>query len=121
MHDCHIERDLSERGLRKTRDRHRILELFDEPRPWTVAQIHARLKGMDLSTTYRNIQKLVDEGLIVSVHGHESEHQYERSDRPHHDHKLCTSCKATECIPCPAPTLADHILELIGRCKACHT
>lgn len=119
MHDCHIESALSSRGLRRTVDRHRILELFSEPRAWTTSEIAARLPGTDLSTVYRNIQTLSAERLVVRAHSHDAEARYESADRPHHDHLDCSRCRAVVCIPCPVPSLAAHTLELAGTCESC--
>lgn len=119
MHHCEVERDLGERGLRITKDRHAILKLFADRRAWTAAQIHKQLRGADLSTVYRNIRALEASGALAAAHVRGDEAYYELADLPHHDHLLCERCAAAECIPCPARKLATHRLELLGLCGAC--
>lgn len=119
MHSCHIEETLAKRGLRKTADRHRILELFEETRAWTASEIAKRVRGPDLSTIYRNLQAFLTEELIVEAHSHDGEARYELAGRPHHDHLACARCHSVACIPCPVPTLATHHLELAGTCGSC--
>lgn len=121
MHHCAIEQALDERGLRKTKDRHDLLSLFTEPRALTAAQAHALLKRrVDLSTVYRNLQTLVQEGLLIALHTHGKEQLYERP-RAHHDHAVCERCERVSCVPCPAPTLKKHALEFFIQCMACAT
>lgn len=119
MHSCHIEEALGKRGLRKTADRHRILELFEETRTWTASEIAKRVRGADLSTVYRNLQTLCAEALIVATHSHDGEARYEAAGRPHHDHVTCAKCDTLSCIPCPVPKLPTHNLELAGVCDSC--
>lgn len=119
MHSCHIEETLAKRGLRKTADRHRIFELFEETRAWTASEIAKRLRGADLSTVYRNLRAFLDESIIVEAHTHDGETHYEAAGRPHHDHMACGQCQAFSCIPCPVPKLSTHHLELAGVCDSC--
>jgi Fur family ferric uptake transcriptional regulator len=75
---------------------------------------------MDLSTAYRNVQKLTDSGALTEVHVHGKKTYYERADREHHDHLICDRCTATSCVPCPVAALTDpHSLELYGLCARC--
>lgn len=119
MHTCDIETQLEAAGLRKTKDRHAILKLFQENRTWTAAQIHEKHRISDLSTIYRNLQKLVELGLLTEVHAHSGETHYERTRTDHHDHLVCDTCDVTECVPCPVKNLQPHILELTGHCASC--
>jgi len=105
--------------MRETRND--ILELFSMDRTWTMAQVHAQLRHFDLSTIYRNVQKLAADGLIVPIHTHGQETVYELAKRPHHDHLVCQRCHGEECVPCPAPALKKHVLELFGVCQSCRT
>lgn len=118
MH-CHIEEQLNAHGLRKTKDRHRLIELFEQARTWTAAQLHARLPKTDLSTIYRNLQHLSEKGLIHEVHTHDSEAHYEMRTANHHDHLICNNCDITECIPCPIKDQQTHNLEILDLCSSC--
>ncbi len=119
MHHCEIEDALKKKGLRKTKDRHDLLRIFEKPQAFTAAQAHLLLKKRaDLSTVYRNLQTLAEEGLLVPVHTHGKEQRYERP-RAHHDHAVCESCDSVACIPCPSPALKKHALELFIHCNSC--
>jgi len=119
MFSCNIDEHLSEHGLHHTRDRRRILELFHDERTWTAAQIHKELSDLDLSTVYRNLQKLSDSGLLNAVYLHNGEQHYEHARDDHHAHLNCESCGVTRCVPCPITNPQKHHLELIGRCETC--
>lgn len=118
MH-CHIEETLSANGLRKTKDRHKLIELFEQARTWSAAQLHAHLPKTDLSTIYRNLQHLLEKRLIREVHNHDTEAHYELSTRDHHDHLACKNCDVTECIPCPIKNQQEHTLEILDLCSNC--
>ncbi len=118
MHHCSIEEELVAHQLRKTRDRHEMLRLFEAPRTWSASQINRELTG-DLSTVYRNLQTLVDQAILRTVHSYDGEAHYERTNRPHHDHLACAQCETLACIPCPVPTVGEHRLELLGLCSTC--
>ena len=111
---------LKSSGLRSTKDRSRLLELFGRDRTWTVPELHRRLKPVDLSTVYRNVQKLADAGVLVVAHLHDRQPHYELAAKPHHAHLVCERCRTAECVPCPVEHLAEkHELEIKGTCSAC--
>ena len=106
-------------GLRCTRDRHQLLDLFLEDRTWTASQLHEQLPKLNLSTIYRNLQHFKETGIIIETHTHAGEQHYERTSQEHHDHHLCPSCDLVECVPCPIPKQTEHHLEFIGPCGSC--
>ena len=121
-HRCQIDEDLRDRGLYKTGPRHRILELFHEPRPWSADDIAKKIHAIGLTTIYRTLGILVDRGVIVPLHAHDDRILYERAGQTHHDHLQCARCTKVECLPCPVPQLQQpHILEVTGTCKSCLT
>jgi Fur family ferric uptake transcriptional regulator len=120
MDHCAHETTLRTVGLRRTKDRHDLLSLFEASRAWTAGELHASLPSMDLSTVYRNVQRLVETGVLAEAHVHGKEAYYERADRAHHDHLLCARCEAASCVPCPVASLSTpHSLELYGTCDSC--
>lgn len=119
MHDCAIDQDLQAKGLRKTADRHRLLELFQKNRAWTAAEVRQALGDVDLSTVYRNLRRLVKEELLSIADVPGNEEHFERITTAHHDHQRCDTCATVECLPCPAPNLPTHQLQLKTRCTAC--
>ena len=121
MHRCHIEKTLKAGGLRRTAKRHRLLELFEQKRAWSVAQLHRRLGAGDLSTVYRNVQELQAKGLIDRVRLSGEEAFYELASLPHHAHLVCSRCSRAECVPCPVRIEAAHSLEMAGLCSDCRS
>ena len=119
MHQRDINTVLKRFGLRRTKVRRAILQRFHHARTWTASQLAAELPKSDLSTIYRNLQKLVEKEVLVEVHSHDGESHYEQAGKAHHDHLVCESCDIVECVPCPAPKLTTHTLELIGTCSSC--
>ncbi|HBO99634.1 MAG: Ferric uptake regulator, Fur family [Candidatus Uhrbacteria bacterium GW2011_GWF2_41_16] len=119
MDHCFIETNLKKIGLRKTVDRHKILERFAEHRTWSASQLFHALPHMDLSTVYRNIEILVQKNMIRPVHSHDDEIHYEQTQDTHHDHLICRQCDIVHCIPCPIRRISEHHLELFGLCETC--
>ncbi len=119
MHRCELENLMEDRGLRKTRQRHRLLELIGERRAWSVAELHHRLKAADLSTVYRNVQELLKKGVLSEVRLRGAEVRYEPAGLGHHAHLICGRCRRAECVPCPVDLRSEHHLELNGLCSAC--
>ena len=116
---CDIETLLDNVGLKKTKDRHNIVLLFQEPRTWTLNTLYHDAHHTHFSTVFRNIKLLLQKGLIRSVGTGNGETHYEWARQKHHDHKLCEKCDTVECVPCPVPKLKKHQLELAGLCKTC--
>lgn len=120
MSDAALSRMLAANGLRNTADRRRILSLFMKDRAWTVAQIHADLADADLSTVYRNVNALVENGILQTVAVQGKETHYELASRGHHAHRICRSCGAAFCVPCPIGDVTDeHNLEIYFICADC--
>jgi len=119
MHQCQIEGILSSHGLRRTRSRHRLLELFARPRAWSVAELHRQLGDADLSTVYRNVHFLRRKGIIDGVPLHGGQARFELARTRHHAHLVCERCHRAECVPCPVRAKSDHYFELRGLCSVC--
>ncbi|MBI1907904.1 transcriptional repressor [Candidatus Uhrbacteria bacterium] len=119
MHHCAIDDALHDRGLKKTHPRHRIIELFHEPRLWCARALRKRLHDVGQNTIYRTLRLLIQEGIIVPVAAQDGHTHFARADQPHHDHLACTKCHVTSCLPCPVPKLQSHTLSLSGLCASC--
>lgn len=118
MHHCSIDDQLHGKGLKKTHPRHRIIELFQAPRLWSIRTLKQQLHDVGQATIYRTLRLLLREGVIMQTRSHAGEESFELT-REHHDHLACTTCDTTTCLPCPIPSLQQHVLELQGTCKTC--
>lgn len=81
---------------RNTRQKEIILECIKENSTHpTVAEIMKRVSEKDESigqaTVYRNINKLLEEGLIEKLYSSLDEFCYD-ADTVEHDHLICTNC-----------------------------
>lgn len=92
--------------------------------------------SVGLSTVYRHLQSLVDEGVVDVIHTAEGEATYrycgDADDNHHHHHLVCRQCGRTEEIEARAIerwaeevarergyTDVDHTVELFGVCAEC--
>ena len=124
--------------IRNTRQRAAVVAVFDALDGFHSAQeVHARMRAggdsIGLSTVYRAVQALVDDGELDSIRTDNGEAVYRRCSTTHHHHLVCRSCGRT--VEVEGPTVerwADrvagehgfvdvkHTLEIFGTCAACH-
>jgi len=124
--------------IRNTRQRAAVNAVFDQLEGFHSAQeVHARLRAsgdsIGLSTVYRAVQALVDDGELDSIRTDAGEAIYRRCSTQHHHHLVCRVCGRT--VEVAGPTVerwADrvagehgfvdvrHTLEIFGTCAACH-
>lgn len=91
-----------------------------------------------LSTVYRHLQTLADQGLVDTIQTPEGESTYrfcgESANNNHHHHLVCRKCGRAEEIEGRAIerwasetasrygyTDVDHTIELFGLCRHCST
>lgn len=129
---------LTGRGLKRSRQRERIAEIFfgmaghvsvDE----LVRQVRREDRRVSVATVYRAMKLLAEGGLAVARQFGDGQTRYEVSaGRAHHDHLICTRCGAivefaNDAIEAQQAAVARrhgfeverHLLELYGRCAAC--
>lgn len=107
----------------------------------SAQDVYALLRGqgdtVGLSTVYRHLQSLADEGLVDVIHTPEGETTYRycgEAGSGHHHHLVCRACGRAEEIEGPAIerwaasvaaahgyTGVDHTVELFGTCSTCST
>jgi Fe2+ or Zn2+ uptake regulation protein len=97
-----IQKSLRSAGLRATGQRLLILEIIRQRQGHLDANeilrsALARMPRLNLSTVYRNLQKLKEQGLIEEYHFNENHHHYEMKLVNAHHHLVCLGC--------------DHIIE----------
>lgn len=123
--------------VRTTRQRTAVAAVFDELEGFhSVQQVHARLRAagdsVGLSTVYRAVQSLAEDGELDSIRTGSGEALYRRCSTRHHHHLVCRGCGRTVEVAGPAveqwaDRVADehgfadvsHTLEIFGTCVAC--
>lgn len=133
-----LERALTRRGLRHTRQREVLTDIFfgadghfslDE----LLAMAKKRDAGIGYATVYRTLKLLSELGLAQERQFADGHTRYEATDgHHHHDHIICTSCKKIvefeedriEALQDEVATrlgfrLSSHKMELYGLCADC--
>ena len=123
--------------IRSTRQRAAVVAVFDELDGVHSAQeVHARLRAagdtVGLSTVYRAVQALVDDGELDSIRTDSGEAIYRRCSTQHHHHLVCRTCGRTVAVAGPTVerwadrvagehgfTDVSHTLEIFGTCALC--
>lgn len=123
--------------IRNTRQRAAVNAVFDELDGFHSAQeVYARMRAsgdrIGLSTVYRAVQALVDDGELDAIRTDNGEAIYRRCSTRHHHHLVCRSCGRT--VEVAGPTVerwaervaaehgfsdVSHTLEVFGVCPAC--
>jgi Fur family ferric uptake transcriptional regulator len=125
---------LRRRKHRITRPRREILAaLAAEHGPFTIEQIHQRLKRRpcNLVTVYRNLAVLEELELVRRCDFGDGTYRYELNAEGHHHHIICRVCARVETLELCAVTALErlarrmgyrqvtHSLELFGVCPKC--
>ena len=122
---------------RPTRQREAVRAVFADLEGFLSAQeVHARLRAagdpVGLSTVYRAVQSLADDGELDSIRTDSGEALYRRCSTQHHHHLVCRHCGRT--VEVAGPTVeawadrvagehgfadVSHTLEIVGTCADC--
>lgn len=136
--DSAIER-FRKNGYKITPQRQEILKVFmDNNLPLSAEEVHRkvveRYPNISLDTVYRNLNVLLDLGIISKLDFIlEGKSRYELNLGKHHHHLVCLKCGVTEVIDfCPFKSLdrekieeekkfeiKKHSFELFGYCELC--
>jgi Fur family transcriptional regulator, ferric uptake regulator len=130
---------ISEEGLKTTRQREEVLNVFlNSSGHKSLAQIYAQVAKTNpkigYTTVYRTLKLLTRLGLATQRKFADGETRYEpASEGRHHDHLICLDCgKIIEFEDQPLEALQNriaqrhqfkishHRMELYGRCEECH-
>lgn len=119
--------------IRHTRQRSAIQEVLSSAqRPLLPQEIlqasQAAVPHLNLATIYRNLNTLVEEGLVTPVYLPNQATRFERTAH-HHHHFVCNGCEKVfdihECsdvfngmVP-PGFAVQRHELTLYGQCPSC--
>ena len=133
-----LDRYMAERGLKTTRQRTLIIDLFFAMHGHlTVEEVWARVRQDDprvsVATVYRTMKLLSESGLAHARNFGDGQARYEAAvGREHHDHLICTRCGTiiefeNDQIERMQDAVArrhgfkvtSHKMELYGLCKSC--
>lgn len=133
-----LDRYMSERGLKSTRQRSLIIDVFFEMHGHlSVEEVWSRVRQDDarvsVATVYRTMKLLSESGLAHARNFGDGQTRYEPAvGREHHDHLICTRCGAiiefeNDQIERMQDAVArrhgfkvtSHKMELYGLCKSC--
>jgi Fur family ferric uptake transcriptional regulator len=120
-----------------TRQRDAVRDLFSSLDGFhSVQEVHARLREagdqVGLTTVYRAVQSLAEDGELDSIRTDSGEALYRLCSTEHHHHLVCRDCGRT--VEVAGPTVerwatrvaADHgfvdishTMEIMGTCSDC--
>lgn len=94
--------------------------------------LRQRGENVGLSTVYRNLQALAEDGEVDTLRNEDGEILYRKCSPKHHHHLICRSCGRVEEVKGPAvETWAEkaardhgfvevaHTVEISGTCPDC--
>ena len=133
-----IEKHLSAKGYKLTKNRRILLQGLLELAEWATAQelfeyVAARNKKVNFSTIYRNLDLLTEIGFLCRVDRNNDIHYYALNhEEGHHHHLICKSC--SKVLPldfCPLSSLGPLDLQnfsdieckfaVYGYCQDCQS
>jgi len=131
-------RPLGGTRVRGTKQAEALASVLDSlPGFWSAQQIHAELRSrgerIGLTTVYRHLQVLSEDGLLDTIRDAGGETLYRRCrSAAHHHHLICRICGTSvevegraveqwaEKVAAEAGfTAVDHTVELFGLCPRC--
>lgn len=100
----------------KTKQKNIILEIIKkEEKPFTIKEIYEKIKGVGLTTVYRLVDKLVEEGIIDKYIGKEGKNYYqylEKCEKSNHFYLKCEVCGSLTHVDCDCiEKLSLHITK----------
>jgi Fur family transcriptional regulator, ferric uptake regulator len=124
---------------RLTKGSRKVLAVLEKSSALATAQdIHMQLRNEDngapgLTTIYRSLESLVEQGLVQAVELGDGEKRFELiTPGEHHHHLICHRCKDSvhldQCLIDDLQSaiqstyefeVQGHILEIFGLCKQC--
>lgn len=123
------------KGYKMTRQREAILDAFLACASHLMTahqlftQVMIKVPQTNFSTVYRNLEMLVQEGIINKVTVQNKTQAYELNiGSQHHHHMICKVCGNVQCIDyCPVDNISEshgfkhtgHRLEIYGFCREC--
>jgi Fur family transcriptional regulator, ferric uptake regulator len=124
------------RPSRRTKQRYALRDALEHAeRPLSIGELleaaSARVDGLGVSTVYRAVGVLLEDGWIEAVEIAGEPTRYERSNKAHHHHFQCEKCDRVfdiggcvdnlrKLVP-PKFRVSSHVVTLFGVCAACRS
>lgn len=109
--------------MRNNLHKDKILAQLEKAHMLSIADLQQAIPGADFSTIFRNIEKLVEEGIVKRIVLDKNTVMYELDDPKHrHGHFYCNDCGKVESLVIPAmvakgKTVDDVLVK--GSCEDC--
>lgn len=121
---------LEKMGIKKTRQRAAIVEALEKAdKPCCAEEIFRICNNMSLSTVYRNLDRLLELGVleVLSGAGNEKQRYFQLVSREHRHYAVCLGChNKIYLAECPVHnmnihdfTVTGHKVEIYGYCAKC--
>ena len=115
--------------IRNSKNRQRIISLFQKEHLLSAHQCYEKLKGIDLATVYRNLNQLTKLGLLKEVNIDKTENYFELASIDH-QHIKCNLCGKVDAINISQEEIAlllkglgystaDIQLNITSKCEKC--
>lgn len=135
-HSTQSKAELQEGNLKATSARLELLDIFRHAqKPLSVNELFGLLKKLhiDKVTLYRNVESLVNIGILRQVRLKDRQAYYEMANHGHHHHVVCTRCGTIKDMSgCGInivnkrflkvsgfDKITEHSLEFFGICASC--
>ncbi|MEO6729245.1 MAG: transcriptional repressor [Candidatus Dojkabacteria bacterium] len=116
--------------MKITKNQKQIINLFSEGKLLKAHEIVEQLSDIDRATIFRNLNKLVDEGILTPLNVSKGSLTYELLELEHkHLHFICNNCEKIQHIEVNSNILKNIIpegvqledfeLNLKGKCEDC--
>lgn len=108
-----------------------VIELISKSKLPVDVGFLVRKLGVNKTTVYRQIDKLIKEGQIIEVDFGEGKKRYELKSMSHHHHLICQKCAKLEDVVFEEKDIfskiekntrfkiVSHNLEFFGYCAKC--
>ena len=128
---------LRERGYRLTLQRELILDALEAISGHISVEdvyqrVHFRFPQVNVSTVYRTLELLEQEGLVAHTHFHDGVAKWHRAEEARHQHLVCERCGAEQDLdlavvePLARDLRAQYGFEpnfahfaIVGLCRLC--
>jgi Fur family ferric uptake transcriptional regulator len=96
-----LSETLRDRGYRLTLQRELILDALEAVSGHIAVEdvyerVHAQFKQVNISTVYRTLELLEQEGLLTHTHFHDRVAKWHRAEEARHHHLICERCGAEQ-------------------------